>query len=75
MAKAKPDRRGDFDASRNHDSLIYRVDGVRAAMFINEMGDIGCAVDQPNGSASTFSIDPADLIEWLRQRATGGQQP
>jgi hypothetical protein len=72
MGNAIPERRGDYDLGRQHDSLIYRTNGLRAAMFINEVGDIGCSVAMPDGSALAYSVDPLDLIHFLRWRLRRG---
>lgn len=72
MTKAIPERRGDYDTGRTKDALTFRAEGVRAAMFVNEVGTIGCAVDLPTGGAIAFSMEPAELIQWLRERAAAG---
>ena len=73
MTKAIPEKRGDFDRGRIKDALIFRADGVRAGLFVNEVGDIGCCVDLPEGGALTFSIAPNDLIHLLRAKLAAPQ--
>lgn len=73
MTKAIPEQRGDFDRGRIKDALIFRAGGVRAGLFVNEVGDIGCCVDLPEGGALTFSIAPNDLIHLLRAKLAAPQ--
>lgn len=69
------ERRGDFDASRFKESLVFRVDSKRIAVFkSHNPSSIGIAVDLPDGSAGCFEL-PCDEFhalferEWNRRRA------
>lgn len=75
MTKAICERRGDYDNSRLQEALIYRVNNERLAVFANEHGTIGIAVDMPGGSALCYSIDPAEFLEMFRDRSRFSASP
>lgn len=73
--KVAYEQRGDFDASRLKEALVFRVDGKRIAVFKgHHPSTVGVAVDLPDNSVGCFQM-PCDEFhafferEWDRRRA------
>ena len=74
MADPVFERRGDYDNSRTKDSLAFRIDGRRLAVFKSHHPDrIGVALDQNDNSVMCWTITPQQLIQALE--TTQQEQP